>query len=250
MAAIETDPCEHSHTALLLCNFWMDSSGELLSVDDLGRAIPCACCLGLGAGMPPIGLGVAIGTAPFIPTSCFAAGACCGAPSSSSSCKGAVGGIPMPTSPPFRNGFRRAYPIITPRPPSPISNSFFFACHVWVNCSGHSAHSEPYNDDELHTHTQHPRRALGKRPPAPEPQVEGFRGQEPCARWPGTPGSWLAGHFPWVLVWTGVCYWHGVGGFMFNSPSSGFRGQARFGFSARGRRGRPDLSRSAVRRGL
>ena len=166
MAAIETDPCEHSHTALLLCNFWMDSSGELLSVDDLGRAIPCACCLGLGAGMPPIGLGVAIGTAPFIPTSCFAAGACCGAPSSSSSCKGAVGGIPMPTSPPFRNGFRRAYPIITPRPPSPISNSFFFACHVWVNCSGHSAHSEPDNDDELHTHTQHPRRALGKRPPA------------------------------------------------------------------------------------
>ena len=30
----------------------------------------------------------------------------------------------------------------------------------------------------------------------------------------------MAGHFPWVLVWTGACYWHGVGGFMFNSPSS------------------------------
>ena len=42
----------------------------------------------------------------------------------------------------------------------------------------------------------------------------------PCARWPGTPGSWLAGHCLWVLVWTGACYWHGVGGFMFNSSSS------------------------------
>ena len=42
----------------------------------------------------------------------------------------------------------------------------------------------------------------------------------PCARWPGTSGSWLAGHFLWVLVWTGACYWHGVGGFVFNSPSS------------------------------
>ena len=30
----------------------------------------------------------------------------------------------------------------------------------------------------------------------------------------------MAGHFLWVLVWTGACYWHGVGGFMFNSPSS------------------------------
>jgi len=30
----------------------------------------------------------------------------------------------------------------------------------------------------------------------------------------------LAGHFLWVLVWTGACYWHGVGGFMFNSSSS------------------------------
>ena len=29
----------------------------------------------------------------------------------------------------------------------------------------------------------------------------------------------MAGHFPWVLVWTGACYWHGVGGFLFNSPS-------------------------------
>ena len=42
----------------------------------------------------------------------------------------------------------------------------------------------------------------------------------PCARWPGTPGSRLAGHFFWVLVWAGACYWHGVGGFVFNSPSS------------------------------
>ena len=25
----------------------------------------------------------------------------------------------------------------------------------------------------------------------------------------------MAGHCPWVLVWTGACYWHGVGGFMF-----------------------------------
>ena len=30
----------------------------------------------------------------------------------------------------------------------------------------------------------------------------------------------MAGHFLWVLVWTGACYWHGVGGFMFNSSSS------------------------------
>ena len=41
----------------------------------------------------------------------------------------------------------------------------------------------------------------------------------PCARWPGTPGSWLAGHCLWVLVWTGACYWHGVGGFMFKMVS-------------------------------
>ena len=30
----------------------------------------------------------------------------------------------------------------------------------------------------------------------------------------------MAGHFLWVLVWAGACYWHGVGGFMFNSSSS------------------------------
>ena len=43
-----------------------------------------------------------------------------------------------------------------------------------------------------------------------------------CARWPGTLGSWLAGHCSlcWVLVWAGACYWHGVRGFMFNSSSS------------------------------
>ena len=45
----------------------------------------------------------------------------------------------------------------------------------------------------------------------------------PCARWPGTSASWLADHFLWVLVWTGACYWHGVGGFMFNSSSSPHR---------------------------
>ena len=36
----------------------------------------------------------------------------------------------------------------------------------------------------------------------------------------GSPGpDWLAIFF-WVLVWTGACYWHGVGGFMFNPSSS------------------------------
>ena len=42
----------------------------------------------------------------------------------------------------------------------------------------------------------------------------------PCARWPGTIGPWLAGHCLWVLVWTGACYRHGVGGSVFNSSSS------------------------------
>ena len=37
---------------------------------------------------------------------------------------------------------------------------------------------------------------------------------------PGALGSWLACHCLWVLVWTGACYLHGVGGFVFNSPSS------------------------------
>ena len=36
----------------------------------------------------------------------------------------------------------------------------------------------------------------------------------PCARWPGSLRSWLAGHCPWVLVWAGSYYWHGVGGFV------------------------------------
>ena len=27
----------------------------------------------------------------------------------------------------------------------------------------------------------------------------------------------LLRHWLWVLVWAGACYWHGVGGFMFNS---------------------------------
>ena len=43
----------------------------------------------------------------------------------------------------------------------------------------------------------------------------------PCARWPGTLGSWLAGYCPWVLVWAGACYWNGVGGFMFHASPSG-----------------------------
>ena len=30
----------------------------------------------------------------------------------------------------------------------------------------------------------------------------------------------MVGHCPWVLVWTGVCYWHGVGEFIFSSSSS------------------------------
>ena len=52
----------------------------------------------------------------------------------------------------------------------------------------------------------------------------------------GPVGSWLAGHCPWalgpwVLVWTGACYWHGVGGFMFNSPSSP-AGECNPGFQA------------------
>ena len=49
----------------------------------------------------------------------------------------------------------------------------------------------------------------------------------PRARWPGAFGSWLAGHCPWVLIWTGACYWHGVGGFMFNSSSSAGRGNTK-----------------------
>ena len=30
----------------------------------------------------------------------------------------------------------------------------------------------------------------------------------------------MAGHCPWVLVWPVACYWHGAGGFVFNSPPS------------------------------
>ena len=45
----------------------------------------------------------------------------------------------------------------------------------------------------------------------------------PRACWPGA-SALTAGHglwvFLWVLIWTGACYWHGVGGFMFNSSSS------------------------------
>ena len=29
----------------------------------------------------------------------------------------------------------------------------------------------------------------------------------------------MTGHCHWVFVWTGACYWHGVGGLKFNSPS-------------------------------
>ena len=44
----------------------------------------------------------------------------------------------------------------------------------------------------------------------------------PVGQGPSGPG-WLAiGHYLWrFLVWTGACYWHGVGGFVFNSSSSG-----------------------------
>ena len=41
-----------------------------------------------------------------------------------------------------------------------------------------------------------------------------------CWLAPLEPSTWLAGHCLWVLVWTGACYWHGVGGFMFYSSSS------------------------------
>ena len=93
---------------------------------------------------------------------------------------------------------------------------------------------------------------IGKRPPAPkkerpaieEPQVAGARGlpvgsgirlsrycraisewanwfrRKPSHAVPNLQAP-LAGHCLWVLVfWTGACYWHGVGGFLFNSPSS------------------------------
>ena len=60
----------------------------------------------------------------------------------------------------------------------------------------------------------------------------------PCARLPGTFGSWLAGHFLWVLVWAGACYWHDVGGFMSNSPSPAsflvLAGACQFGHGAGG----------------
>ena len=39
----------------------------------------------------------------------------------------------------------------------------------------------------------------------------------PVGQGPSGP-DWLA-TCPWVLVWTGACYWHGVGGFMFKSSS-------------------------------
>ena len=42
----------------------------------------------------------------------------------------------------------------------------------------------------------------------------------PLARGPRVLRSCLAGHCPWVLVWAGACYWHGVGEFVFDSSSS------------------------------
>ena len=54
----------------------------------------------------------------------------------------------------------------------------------------------------------------------------------PCARWPGALGSWLVGHCFWVLVWTGACYWHGVGGFVFNLSSSTRSAPAIAGFDS------------------
>ena len=66
----------------------------------------------------------------------------------------------------------------------------------------------------------------------------------PVGRWPGTPGSWLAGHFFWVLVWTGACYWHGVGGFMFNSSSSANRHTVEGATHQHRNTGRPSRSRA------
>ena len=64
-----------------------------------------------------------------------------------------------------------------------------------------------------HPTTDRPLRFPTRHPPLPTHPP-------PRARWPGTTKSWLAGLFPWVLVWAGACYWHGVGGSVFNSPSS------------------------------
>ena len=51
--------------------------------------------------------------------------------------------------------------------------------------------------------------------------VQGTLHRAPVGQGPSALGSWLAGHCPWVLVWSGACYRHGVGGFVFNSePSS------------------------------
>ena len=43
---------------------------------------------------------------------------------------------------------------------------------------------------------------------------------KPVRSSPAPPLTLLRGHCPWVLVRTGARDWHGVGGFVFNSPSS------------------------------
>ena len=53
---------------------------------------------------------------------------------------------------------------------------------------------------------------------------DGFLPLSPRACLPGASAP-TAGHgiwgFLWILVWIGACYWHSVGGVMFNSSSSG-----------------------------
>ena len=58
----------------------------------------------------------------------------------------------------------------------------------------------------------------------------------PVGQGPSGP-DWLAiafGFWLQVLVWTGACYWHGVGGFMFNSVGLGPCAQKHASWLARG----------------
>ena len=99
-------------------------------------------------------------------------------------------------------------------------------CKLWpqrrhLTTTEYIRRSLPGNCGRVNEFNRKPARALpnwqqapAQRPPAP------ISHPPPCARWPGALESWLAGHRPWVLVWTGACYWHGMGGFVFNSSSS------------------------------
>ena len=63
---------------------------------------------------------------------------------------------------------------------------------------------------------------LGSAHVSARPGALGTLHRAPVGQGPPGPG-WLAisfGFWLQVLVWTGACYWHGVGGFMFNSSSS------------------------------